>query len=139
MIPVTFDAAEKLPIFSGRSRVAAQLALEMIGVHAARPRPRAIVTTSATDSRHGSSFEWCSYGPMNTTGRSRRASSSTRISVSIAAVEPDPQKSTTSSSLPPTAPWMTRRASSRNAVVCNPVADASVCVFAYSGSTRSRM
>ena len=34
---------------------------------------------------------------------------------------------------------MTRRASSRSAVVCRPVADASVCVFAYSGSTRVRM
>ena len=50
---------------------------------------------------------------MNTTGRPRRSSSSTRISVSIAAVEPDPQNSTTSSSDPPTARWMTRRASSR--------------------------
>ena len=29
-----------------------------------------ITTTSAMDSRHGSSLEWCSNGPMNTTGRS---------------------------------------------------------------------
>jgi hypothetical protein len=59
--------------------------------------------------------------------------------VSIAPVEPDPQNRTTSSGPPPTAAWMTRRASSRRAVVWRPVADASVCVFAYSGSTRSRM
>jgi hypothetical protein len=34
---------------------------------------------------------------------------------------------------------MIRRASSRRAVVCRLVAEASVCVFAYSGRTRSRM
>jgi hypothetical protein len=37
-----------------------------------RPLPSSrIVTTSAIDSRHGSSFEWCSYGPTKTTGRRR--------------------------------------------------------------------
>ena len=35
-----------------------------------RRRPRGMTTTSAMDSRHGSSLEWCSNGPMNTTGRS---------------------------------------------------------------------
>ena len=29
-----------------------------------------MVTTSAIDSRQGSSLLWCSYGPTNTTGRS---------------------------------------------------------------------
>ena len=28
-----------------------------------------MTTTSAIDSRHGSSLEWCSNGPMKTTGR----------------------------------------------------------------------
>ena len=76
---------------------------------------------------------------MNTTGRSARSRSRRRTSLSIAPVAPEPQKITTSSAVPLTARWMTRRASSRSAVVCRPVADASVCVFAYSGSTRSRM
>ena len=76
---------------------------------------------------------------MKTTGRSARSRSRTRTSLSIAPVAPEPQKITTSSAVPFTARWMTRRASSRSAVVCRPVADASVCVFAYSGSTRSRM
>ena len=34
---------------------------------------------------------------------------------------------------------MMRRASSRRRIVWRPVADDSVCVFAYSGSTSSRM
>ena len=73
---------------------------------------------------------------MNTTAPSR---SSSRTSLSIAPVEPEPQNTTTSSSPPLTARWITRRASSRSAVVCRPVADASVCVFAYSGRTRVRI
>ena len=76
---------------------------------------------------------------MKTTGRSRASSSSTRMSLSMAPVVPEPQNSTTSSSLPLTARWIVRRASSRRDVVCRPVADASVCVLAYSGSTRWRM
>ena len=86
---------------------------------------------------------------MNTTGRSDAgmcwdrpylASSSAGIripnapiSLSIAAVEPEPQKSTASSSVPPTDSRITLRASSRSRVVCNPVPDDSVCVFAYRG------
>ena len=61
------------------------------------------------------------------------------MSLSIAPVTPDPQKTTTSSSPPLTDRWMIPRASSRSAVVWRPVADTSVCVLAYSGSTRSRM
>ena len=37
---------------------------------------------------------------------------------------------------PVDARWTVRRASSRSAVVCRPVADASVCVLAYRGRTR---
>jgi hypothetical protein len=48
-------------------------------------------------------------------------------------------KITTSSSVPPTASRMIRRASSRSRVVCSPVPELSVCVFAYRGSTCSRM
>ena len=78
---------------------------------------------------------------MKTTGRSARgrARSRRRTSLSIAPVAPEPQKTTTSSAEPFTAAWMIRRASSRSAVVCRPVAEASVCVFPYSGRTRSRM
>ena len=61
------------------------------------------------------------------------------MSLSIAPVAPEPQKITTSSSPPFTARWMMPRASSRIAVVTRPVADASVCVLAYIGSTCSRM
>ena len=109
-------------------------------------RSSGIVTTSQIDSRQGSSFEWCSNGPMKTTGRSSRGmwsdspyrssrSAGMRrlrmpISLSIAAVEPDPQKITTVSSSPPTASRMMRRASSRNRVVCSPVPLDSVCVLA---------
>ena len=98
------------------------------------------------DSRQGSSLEWCSYGPMNTTGRwsggivSVRCQRSSRsagmrsprmpTSLLIAPVEPEPQKTTTVSSSPPTASRMTARASSRNRVVCKPVPLDSVCVLA---------
>ena len=69
-MPVTFDAAEKLPIFSGRSACSSSAASS--AARSIRPSSSSgITTTSAIDSRHGSSFEWCSYGPMNTTGRSR--------------------------------------------------------------------
>ena len=52
------------------------------------------------------------------------------ISLSIAAVEPEPQKMTTVSSSPPTASRMIRRASSRSRVVCSPVPLDSVWVLA---------
>ena len=61
------------------------------------------------------------------------------ISLSIAAVEPEPQKMTTVSSSPPTASRMIRRASSRRRVVCRPVPLDSVWVLAYRGSTSCRM
>ena len=64
---------------------------------------------------------------------------STPISLSIAAVHPDPVKMTTVSSSPCTASAMIRRASSRSRVVCSPVPLDSVCVLAYPGSTSSRM
>ncbi len=59
MMPVTLEAAENEPILSGRSAWATSSA-------SSRTRsmwPSAssgIVTTSAIDSRHGSSLEWCS-------------------------------------------------------------------------------
>jgi hypothetical protein len=49
-----------------------------------------------------------------------------RMSLSTAPVAPDPQKTTTSSGPPLTAPWMTARACSRSSVVRRPVAEASV-------------
>jgi len=51
-------------------------------------------------------------------------------SLSIAAVDPEPQKITTVSSSPPTASRMMPRASSRRRVVWRPVPEASVCVLA---------
>jgi len=114
-----------------------------------------ITTTSAIDSRQGSSLEWCSNGPMNTTGRlsagiwsvKRYSSSSSagirmprmRTILSIALVAPDPVKITTVCSSPPTASRMIARASSLSRVVCSPVPDDSVCVLAYRGSTSSLM
>ena len=68
-IPVTFDAAENDPIRSRRSEVSSSARSR----RARSMRPSAsspIVTTSAMDSRHGSSLLWCSYGPMKTSGRS---------------------------------------------------------------------
>ncbi len=66
-------------------------------------------------------------------------SSRQSISLAIAPVDPEPQNSTTCSSPAPTASRIIARASSRNRVVCRPVPLDSVCVFAYSGSTVSRM
>ena len=144
-IPVTLLAAEKLPIFSGRSSYRRSSASS--SARSMCPSASAgIGTTSAIDSRHGSSLEWCSYGPMKTTGRrsagirSLRLNSSSRgdgirsprtpISLSIAPVHPEPAKITTVSSSPPTASRMIARASSRSRVVCRPVPLDSVCVFA---------
>ena len=71
MIPVTFEAAEKLPILSGRSAWATSSASRC--ARSTWPSGSSgITTTSAIDSRHGSSLEWCSKGPMKTTGRSPR-------------------------------------------------------------------
>ena len=68
----------------------------------------------------------------------RRLSTST--SRLIAAVEPEPQKTTAwRAGSPPTPSRTRRRASSRNRDVWSPVPDDSVWVFAYSGSTASRM
>jgi hypothetical protein len=144
-IPVTLLAAEKLPIFSGRASYRCSSASS--SARSMWPSASAgIGTTSAMDSRHGSSLEWCSYGPMKTTGRrsdgirtlSWNSSSSTEgirrprtpISLSIAPVHPEPAKITTVSSSPPTASRMIPRASSRNRVVCRPVPLDSVWVFA---------
>ena len=54
----------------------------------------------------------------------------TPISLSIAPVQPEPEKITTVSSSPPTASRMIRRASSRSRVVCSPVPLDSVWVLA---------
>ena len=98
-------------------------------------------------------MEWCSNGPMNTTGRCSRGMRALRsyrssrpagmrrprmwISLSMAPVDPDPVKITIVVSSPPTASRTIRRASSRSRVVCRPVPDDSVCVLAYRGSTSS--
>ena len=69
MIPVTLDAALNAPIFSGRSAYATSSASR----RATSMWPSGssgICTTSASDSRQGSSLLWCSNGPMKTTGRS---------------------------------------------------------------------
>ena len=97
-----------------------------------------ITTTSAIDSRQGSSLEWCSYGPMNTTGRSlggivvgqvvavvelgrdAQAEDADQL-VDRAGARRSRRRSRTVSSSPPTASRMIRRASSRSRVVCRPV------------------
>ena len=67
-IPVTLEAAEKDPISSGRSECRSSCSRR-----AARSMwpsmSCGMVTTSAIDSRQGISLEWCSNGPMKTTGR----------------------------------------------------------------------
>ena len=68
-IPVTLLAALKLPMRSGRSAYRASSAARC----AWSMCPSAsswMTTTSAIDSRHGSSLLWCSNGPTKTTGRS---------------------------------------------------------------------
>ena len=144
-MPVTLEAALNEPIFSGRSANSASRSRRWSRQTPPSASSR-MVTTSAIDSRHGTSLEWCSYGPMNTTGRwsrgicslsCQRSSSvegmrrpSTPISLSIAPVHPEPAKITTVSSSPCTASRMMRRASSRSRVVCRPVPLLSVCVLA---------
>ena len=67
-------------------------------------------------------------------------SSSTPTRRLIAPVIPAPVKITAwSSFVAPTASRMIARASSRKRVVCSPVPDDSVWVFAYSGRTASRI
>ena len=69
-MPVTLLAAENAPILSGRSRRSAR-ARSASAVWSMWPSASSgIRTTSAIDSRHGSSLEWCSNGPVKTTGRS---------------------------------------------------------------------
>ena len=68
-IPVTLLAAENEPIFRGRSAYFSSSARSTAWSMWPSASSR-IVTTSAIDSRHGSSLEWCSKGPMKTTGRS---------------------------------------------------------------------
>ena len=145
-MPVTLEAAEKDPMRSGRS--AWRTSSRSSWARSMRPSASSwMVTTSAMDSRHGSSLEWCSYGPMNTTGRSaagiwsrspKRSSSSagrrrpsTSTSLWMAPVDPDPAKMTTwSAGSAPTAAAMMARASSRKREVWRPVPDDSVCVLA---------
>jgi hypothetical protein len=68
-IPVTFEAAEKLPILSARS--SCEASVRSSAARSILPSTSSgIVTRSAIDSRQGSSLLWCSYGPMKTTGRS---------------------------------------------------------------------
>ena len=67
----------------------------------------------------------------------RRLSMST--SRFTAAVAPEPTNTTASSALALTQRATIWRASSRKWVVWSPVAEASVCVLAYSGMTSSRM
>ena len=115
-MPVTLEAALNDPSRSGRSAYrsssARSWAWSMWPSRSSR-----IVTTSAIDSRQGSSLLWCSYGPMKTTGRwsrgmrerrSQRSSRSagirslrTSTSRLIAAVEPEPQKMTACRSVRP--------------------------------------
>ena len=58
-MPVTFDAALNEPIFSGRSANSRNRSRRSSWQTPPSASSR-IVTTSATDSRHGISFEWCS-------------------------------------------------------------------------------
>ena len=144
-IPVTLEAAENEPISSGRSACSSSRSRR-----SSRSTPPSLsslmVTTSAIDSRQGISLEWCSNGPMNTTGRwsagmcrvrwwvSSRADGMRRpripISLVIAPVQPEPAKTTTVWSSPPTASWMIPRACSRSRVVWRPVPLDSVWVLA---------
>ncbi len=68
-IPVTLLAAENEPIFSGRSAYRTSSPARR-STSMCPSASCGMTTTSAIDSRHGSSLEWCSNGPMNTTGRS---------------------------------------------------------------------
>ena len=74
---MTLLAAENEPIFSGRSAYFSSSAAS--SAWSMWPSASSwIVTTSAIDSRQGSSLEWCSKGPMKTTGRSSAGITSVR-------------------------------------------------------------
>eukprot|EP01139_Manchomonas_bermudensis_P004956 Amastigsp_a174496_138.p3 type:complete len:192 gc:universal Amastigsp_a174496_138:1091-1666(+) len=103
--PVTFEPAEKAPTLSGRA-----VNLTSSSVRCSMERhPRSSVstkTTSASDSRHGSRFEWCSMIEIKTMGRSADGTSrvkALRVSCSVATifwtaeVEPEPVNVITSS------------------------------------------
>ena len=110
---------------SGRSAYRSSSRAQLGRGRCGRRRPRGWSTTSAIDSRQGSSLEWCSYGPMNTTGplvgagsartagsgrRGRRGSAARgcRPACRSRRSRPEPQKITTVSSSPPTASWIDR-------------------------------
>jgi hypothetical protein len=59
-MPVTFEAAEKLPILSGRCGMVRPSAASQLLEVDAPVGVLGMVTTSQMDSRHGSSLEWCS-------------------------------------------------------------------------------
>jgi len=63
---VTLDAAEKLPMRSGPVGILLSLSLT-VAVDMASGILRDLDDVGDR-SRHGSSLEWCSYGPMKTTG-----------------------------------------------------------------------
>ena len=88
-MPVTLLAAENDPILSGRSACfsssAASRSWSMWPSASSR-----MVTTSAIDSRHGSSLEWCSKGPVKTTGRSARRDQRHQV-VAVVELGRDPQ------------------------------------------------
>ncbi|GAB3843069.1 hypothetical protein GCM10027610_054860 [Dactylosporangium cerinum] len=141
--PLTLEPAENEPIRSGRSADRHNAVSNCAG--STRPDASApIRTMSAVLSRQSSSLEWCSYGPTNTTGRACDCVDQPgdrvrmRNSLSIALVAPEPQKITACVSSPPTPSSTSRRASSRSWVVRRPVAEASVWVLAYHGTTWSR-
>ena len=58
-MPVTLEAAEKVPIFSGRSAYFSSWSRRSSQSTPPSASCR-ITTTSAIDSRHGISLEWCS-------------------------------------------------------------------------------
>ena len=67
-MPVTLDAAENEPILQRPIGVPHQLPFQRGHVDVT-VRVLGYLTRSAIVSRHGSSLEWCSNGPMKTTGR----------------------------------------------------------------------
>ncbi|BAF06051.1 Os01g0729700 [Oryza sativa Japonica Group] len=134
-MPVTLLHAEKDPSMGRPARSGAASAAS----RASRSRwPSSgrspISTTSARLSRHVSRLEWCSYGPTKTTHRSDggRTSSATERSVGgtampvtswsrlMAAVQPVPQKSSTSSAPAPRLRFTYFAASDASLLVCKP-------------------
>ncbi len=111
-MPVTFEAAENVPILTGRSAYPASSASSCSG-HTRPCASNGTYTVSAIVSRQLMSLLWCSMRLRNTTGRScagtcadrcQRSSSwlGSRMPITwirrlTAAVEPEPTGSTTSS------------------------------------------